>query len=66
MFIYLLFRRMLNERMELSSAELSIATQQLHDYHHLGSSFEKLRKTYNELMKNIKDTEDDIKRIKSL
>ncbi|CAO3614774.1 unnamed protein product [Cunninghamella echinulata] len=59
-------KKMLSERLELASSELSISTKQLHDYHHLGSSFEKLRRTYNDLMKSIKDTEDDIKRIKSL
>ncbi|KAI8089512.1 HAUS augmin-like complex subunit 4 [Halteromyces radiatus] len=58
-------RTMLDERTNEANKDLSKANDQLQKYHHLGPMFEKLRKTYCDVLKHIRSTEDDILRMKT-
>ncbi|CAO3590336.1 unnamed protein product [Absidia cylindrospora] len=56
-------RSMLKERLDLAIKETSEASERLQNYHHLGPTFEKLRKTYANVVNHIIATEDDIRRM---
>ncbi|KAI8338059.1 HAUS augmin-like complex subunit 4-domain-containing protein [Chlamydoabsidia padenii] len=58
-------RIMLNERLDLATKKVTESSDLLQQYQHLGPLFEKLRKTYGDVLRQIKIMEDDIQRMNS-